>query len=737
VRGSRWALALGVVGSASGASFAARADDTGDLQGLLSETYVSGASKVTESNATAPAISSTLTSDDLRRYGIHSLDEAIDFLSLGAFTSSNTGNLDIGADGVIIPNDQGDHFLLLINGHAMNEALFGAARFNRGAGIPMEMVDHIEVILGPGSVLYGSSAMLGVINVVTKDSRAFQGTHLVAESEIPTSWRVSGGGGYEFSALGQPAKLAFQLEYYQQDGPTFTVGPQAYGVNSYTNTPFDFGSGPTGIWGGQASQSYYSRVPSGLLTFHLGDLELDVHASTYKRASPFNADFVSPEANFNDPNDYRIDRSISGDLKYRIGLSAVTEIRSRLYADSFDYRRYADFQSITEDCAYNVPTCRKVEFGASRWVGLEEQASFDWLKDASLVTLLGVDGRLRWMLSQYDTLDAANGDALASSDGLLRAHDQIFAAYAQQTWNPTSWLGLNAGARFDYDPRFDPHVSPRVAASVRTWRDATFKATYSEAFRAPSWEESSVSVEDQIPAVNLKPETVRSAQVAFDQRFGSHRLLFAVFRAWWTDMVELHELTQTELGQAEADHMASISDQTAYQYRNVAAIDDYGFNAGYEGAFAQSRLRCAFNVTAAYAHTSTNGVETPLPLAPHLYGNARVSYALPGDWPTIALVGRLLGERAVDQAANFVGMPYASPLGELRATLSGAVPWVHGLSYRASADWVSTNLGAYVIGPYQSGAGIAQPANQRAWPKSPELNPIDTFRTTAGLQFDF
>ncbi len=54
------------------------------------------------------------------------------------------------------------------DGHAINEPLFGTARFDRGAGIPLEMVDHIEVILGPGSVLYGSNAMLGVINVITK-----------------------------------------------------------------------------------------------------------------------------------------------------------------------------------------------------------------------------------------------------------------------------------------------------------------------------------------------------------------------------------------------------------------------------------------------------------------------------------------------------------------------------------------------------------------------------------------
>jgi len=105
----------------------------------------------------------------------------------------------------------------------VNEALFGAARFDRGAGIPMELVDHIEVILGPGSVLYGSSAMLGVINVVTKPARTFQGTHLVVESELLKSWRAAAGGGYEFSLFGQESSVALELEYYKQDGPAFKL----------------------------------------------------------------------------------------------------------------------------------------------------------------------------------------------------------------------------------------------------------------------------------------------------------------------------------------------------------------------------------------------------------------------------------------------------------------------------------------------------------------------------------
>src|SRR6185503_17011460 len=121
--------------------------------------------------------------------GIHSLDEAINFLSLGMVTENPLGAVAIGARGVLVTQDYGSHVLLLINGHSVNEQWGGTAYFERGAAIPLELVDHIEVILGPGSVLYGSNAMLGVINVVTKRAKDYDGVHAVVESEIPTSIR--------------------------------------------------------------------------------------------------------------------------------------------------------------------------------------------------------------------------------------------------------------------------------------------------------------------------------------------------------------------------------------------------------------------------------------------------------------------------------------------------------------------------------------------------------------------
>ena len=56
----------------------ARAEDTSALEGLLSEPIVSSASKQAEDASSAPALSTSLTAEDLRRYGVRTLAEARD-----------------------------------------------------------------------------------------------------------------------------------------------------------------------------------------------------------------------------------------------------------------------------------------------------------------------------------------------------------------------------------------------------------------------------------------------------------------------------------------------------------------------------------------------------------------------------------------------------------------------------------------------------------------------------------
>ena len=715
----------------------ARADDEEDIRELLAEPVVTTASKSAEPGANAPATSTTLTADDMRTFGIHSIDEAIQFLSLGVMTSNPLKAVDVGARGILLPNDQGDHFLMLVDGHAVNEPLYGTARFERGAGIPIELVDRIEVILGPGSVLYGSNAMLGVINVITKKAKDFKGARVVAETEVAKSYRVAGGFGYQFDLFGAPSELTVMLEGYHQKGPTFTFGPQNTGLDAASGQPVRYSKDApgTGIWGGRATDSYYSTVPAIQARFVRGGLEISFHASSYTRATPYFNAFTRYEANFNEPLQYERDRSLWMDAKYTKILSPVVSLTTRLYGDTFDYLRQG-IDSRAGGCLYvGTTTCDNQHRGASRWAGLELQTSFDWLRDASLVSLLGIDVRTAFAGHKVDQKDFDTGKYLRDSDSVIDAHDQTLGAYLQTAWRPSKLVEMNAGARLDAGRVYRPVASPRAAITVHPWKGGAVKLIYAEAFRAPTWYERASYSANEILARDLQPERVRSIEASVEQRIGAQRLFFGVFRSQWTNLIEQHVLTRAEINAAasrgEIDALRALVFE---QYRNVSSIQNFGLNAAFEGSLFEGKLRFGTNVTSAIARRS-EGDDTSthaLPVAPQVFGNARVAYALPDGWPTLAVAASYLGRRPADRAydGGFVPTPYAPALVELRATISGPFPGVSGLLYRTSFDWALASRAPYVVGPTQS---IDRFNNIT----SAELAPIDRYRLTVGLEWRF
>src|SRR5690242_14690607 len=119
-RGQRFAAAVcGLLAFVTGR--AAIAQDTSELEGMLEESVISGASKSAETARTAPATTTTITAEQLRQHGIRSVDQAINFLSLGMITESPLSSVEIGARGVLITQDFGNHVLVLVDGHALNE----------------------------------------------------------------------------------------------------------------------------------------------------------------------------------------------------------------------------------------------------------------------------------------------------------------------------------------------------------------------------------------------------------------------------------------------------------------------------------------------------------------------------------------------------------------------------------------------------------------------------------------
>src|SRR5687767_2384766 len=103
-------FALAVLATSTFASTYAstsRADDA-ELEGLLDENVVTTASKSSELGSTAPATSTVITAEQIHEYGMLTVGEAIDFLSLGAAGGSNGP---FGVRGVTIENDGGAHLL--------------------------------------------------------------------------------------------------------------------------------------------------------------------------------------------------------------------------------------------------------------------------------------------------------------------------------------------------------------------------------------------------------------------------------------------------------------------------------------------------------------------------------------------------------------------------------------------------------------------------------------------------
>jgi outer membrane receptor for ferrienterochelin and colicins len=717
LNGSRRKVALALSAVVLAAPAAARADD---LQGLLEEQVVSTASKAPETASEAPASSTVLTAEDMYRHGIRSLDEAINFLSMGVVIENKTHDNEIGARGVHFAGDYQVHALLLVNGHAMNEPWDGTTYFERGTGVPFELIDHIEVILGPGSVLYGSNAMLAVINVVTKRAKDWQGVHLVAESEIPTSIRAAAGVGHTFKLFGKQAEVTAEFEYFAQNGPSFTYGPQAVGTRREEFL------GPIvhhQTWGGVGARDNYATLPTGYVRFIIGDFEVNLRGEYWKRAMTSVNAYI-----FDDPTNYEVERWLSGDIKHHAVLSSSIDLTSRFYADTYDYVQNYPQSSA---CIPGMPLgCYYHLVGVSRWMGLEEQLSIDWLKDGRVYTLIGVDGRLRGIGSKLDYIEYLTN----RNPGSYNPYDiseKALGAYAQQILRPVKQVSLNAGVRLDADDTFGAHVSPRVALGLHPWDGGTFKAIYSEAFRSPTaYERYYADVTGTVPAPDLQPETVQSFELAFDQRAKSQHVLFGVFRTLYNDLVLSQSLSQNEIQAAKAQGLLEANVKNADQYRNVASAEAWGFNTAFDGTALSSRLRYGATFTAGIAryHQSESAPGQELQAAPQVSGNARISYELGGYLPTPALVGRFVGSRLATEGPP---LTYAPPLAEIRVALSGKLPWPKGLGYRASLNYASASTLPYTVGPT-----YLHPFTPVSTVKANELWPVDQLRTAVGLFYD-
>jgi len=207
---------------------------TDDLEKLsvdeLFQVQVTSVGRKAQRMSTAPAAVFVLTADEIRRSGASSIPEALRWVPGLTVLSMDDRSWAISARGgnrLYV-----DKILVMIDGRSLYTPLFSGALWEV-IDLPLEDIEQIEVVRGPGAVMWGPNAVNGVINIITKKAKSTRGgTASVAAGNDHGSLTARWGGGdgdrlsyrvwgkldYLTPAFGSPG-------YYNYNGANHTGPP--------------------------------------------------------------------------------------------------------------------------------------------------------------------------------------------------------------------------------------------------------------------------------------------------------------------------------------------------------------------------------------------------------------------------------------------------------------------------------------------------------------------------------
>ena len=142
---------------------------------------VYGASERLQPVLEAPASVSFITAEEIARFGYRTLADILRGVR-GIYVTDDRNFSFIGTRGFGKPGDYNSRILLLVNGHRVNDNIFGQAEIGAEFGIDPAMFERVEIIRGPASSLYGDSAFFAVVNVITRTGASLGGGAIALEA---------------------------------------------------------------------------------------------------------------------------------------------------------------------------------------------------------------------------------------------------------------------------------------------------------------------------------------------------------------------------------------------------------------------------------------------------------------------------------------------------------------------------------------------------------------------------
>ena len=489
------------------------------------------------------AATTVLTGEQLREAGIYFVDQALARVPGAAVVPTGSYG---GVSSVFLRGGESDYTKVLIDGVPVNQ---GGGSFNFGT-LSTDNVERIEIVRGPASVLYGSDAVTGVINVITRHGRGGFRAELASQAGSPGTW----GGDVSASGSTQEVSYSAGLSRYRTDGL------------------YRFNSGFASTVGSAALSVRPDARTDVTLTARTGDNRLG-----------YATDFTGAVTDSNQAG-----RQDATTLGLELG---------RRFTDAVEVRVLLASHGQT-DRAEDLPDSP----GDSLGFYYQSQArSLRRSVDArGIVQLAGGVRLTAGAQAEFERLEE-----FSTTGAPFEASRRNVGSYAQAVVDLTARLLLNAGLRVDDNQKFGTHATYRLGAIYGVAGRTRLRGAIGSAFKEPSLRENFARSAFEVGNARLEPEQSRSWEVGVEQGLAGGALTLAVnyFDQRFRNLIQYDggaapgAPTYANVARATARGVELTGDfrptpdlaLTASYTHLATRVDDPGFSSGAGDAFVDGK----------------------------------------------------------------------------------------------------------------------------------------------------
>jgi iron complex outermembrane receptor protein len=490
----------------------------------LLDVQVDIGSNTSETLASAP---STITVFNKQKISLLGVDSAYELMNFVPGMQSTRGDW-VGA----VPKDHArgvyldsGNVLVMINGERINESSFGKASVYMPF-IPIEIIEKVEFIRGPGSALYGSNAFMGVMNIVTKQN----------VNEVS-------------AMLGSNAKQGLSLSGHYQFNED---------INAFASLAINKKDGeyyPQGV-----------RDPLESMYFEAG---LNINALQVRgRYNKVELDEFINLAGYSKQNQHRSEnRFIS--LGYDWLQNTDTELTTKVAYSEHDIESAGlilaanDNPSASNDFL-NGPAWQTTDLKVN--IDFKHQLTNDWVLNAGFEysdaeqKTAGVRTNFYDPISGNIILEDAYylGSVMTFEEfapfASLKATFETHSVYGQLKIPFSEHITVFLGSRFDDVKDIDSKLSPRFATIYQPTPANTFKLQYGESFRTPVTNELYSNDDVTVGNPDLRSEYVKTTELVWRHEADT----------WHSNMVLFHNQLNdfiTTVPQLNNTNMFTFSNQ--------------------------------------------------------------------------------------------------------------------------------------------------------------------------------